>query len=55
MNLKSIEELIENNELKKYILEIIKYEHTQLHKEQPRYKELYNNVVEEAANEIYKD
>lgn len=55
MNLNNIEELIDDDKIKDYILELIEYEQTQLHKEQPRYKNKYNQVIEEATNEVYKN
>ena len=55
MNLKNIEDLINNEEIKEYVLKIIEYEQSQLHKELPRYKKTYKNIIEEATNEIYKN
>lgn len=53
MNLENIEELVEKDELKKYVMKLIEYEQSQLHKTVPRYKETYNLIIEEALDENY--
>jgi len=55
MNLKNIEDLIKNQKIKKAIMKIIEYEQSQLHLNTPRYKQQYQEIIQEAINENNQD
>lgn len=46
MNLDKIKDLIENKRIKAAVLEVLEFEQSQLHKSQPRYKEVYGEIIE---------
>lgn len=51
MNLDNIRDLIQDDEVREAVMQIIEFEQSQLHKTQPRYKDKYRAVIEEAVNE----
>lgn len=55
MNLDNIKELIQDNSIKNVVMKIIEFEQSQLHKNPPRYKETYYEIIKEAANENNQD
>lgn len=50
-----MEKNVKNKKLYKYIINILEYERSKLHQIEPRFKEIYNEIIEEVLRNEDKE